>query len=122
MGSWLISSLYISLQPVRLPRSLPCTLRLLSYRYATPTGRMTETNEGMNRPWDKRSMMVPWYTVNLDLRVLTAPLSLRSSVTPVGHLHPSFLTVRTSLVPRSVTPVGKDERSEDDPREKERVE
>lgn len=62
------------------------------------------------------------YTVNLDLRVLTAPLSLRSSVTPVGHLHPSFLTVRTSLVPRSVTPVGKDERSEDDPREKERVE
>lgn len=49
MGSWLISSLYISLQPLRLPRSLPCTLRLLSYRYATPTGRMTETNEGMNR-------------------------------------------------------------------------
>lgn len=47
---------------------------------------------------------------------------LRSSVTPVGRLHPSFLTVRTSLVPRSVTPVGKDERSEDDPREKERVE
>ena len=52
------------------------------------------------------------------------PETLRNPPNPPNlHLiHPSFLTVRTSLVPRSVTPVGKDERSEDDPREKERVE